>query len=172
MIFHPSKREAIHFPKCFSTTGHRMATRGSHTLDRGLRMLTKNARCFRQGGFLFPGSRGLDKKRSHFPLNINKTGAQTEHAHSGKQGRQKILFRLSLNHFYIQTTLPLCRQQTICFFIRTFTDLLNLSFLTQKYNFMLSRQLPPLLINNKQTCIFNYLKSRYNTKSTRFHNPC
>ena len=32
-------------------------------------------------GFLSPSSsRGLDKKRSHFPLKINKTGGKSEHA--------------------------------------------------------------------------------------------
>lgn len=83
----PSKRESIHFPEYFLATGHRFAnTRSPHRVVSTRATMRGEMWSARRLLFSSPSSSGLDKKRSHFPLKINKTAAQSEHAHNSKLG--------------------------------------------------------------------------------------
>lgn len=83
----PSKRESIHFPEYFLATGHRFAnTRSPHRVVSTRATVRGEMWSARRLLFSSPSSSGLDKKRSHFPLKINKTAAQSEHAHNSKLG--------------------------------------------------------------------------------------
>lgn len=83
----PSKRESIHFPEYFLATGHWFAnTRSPHRVVSTRATVRGEMWSARRLLFSSPSSSGLDKKRSHFPLKINKTAAQSEHAHNSKLG--------------------------------------------------------------------------------------
>lgn len=83
----PSKRESIHFPEYFLATGHRFAnTRSPHRVVSTRATMRGEMWSARRLLFSSPSSSGLDKKRSHFPLKIYKTAAQSEHAHNSKLG--------------------------------------------------------------------------------------
>lgn len=96
----PSKHESIHFPEYFLATGHRFAnTRSPHRVVSTRATVRGEMWSARRLLFSSPSSSGLDKKRSHFPLKINKTAAQSEHAHNSKLGMWVILLPLLLNCF-------------------------------------------------------------------------
>lgn len=98
MIFHLSEIQSIHYAEYFRSRGHRMTLKRS----RGLLRRPADANQTRNvpGGRLFPpnlsaSSSGSDKKRSHFPLKINKTAAPSEHAQKSSQRTEGcLLFKL------------------------------------------------------------------------------
>lgn len=88
MIFHLSEIQSIHYAEYFRSRGHQMTLKRSRGLLR--RPADVNQTRNVPGGRLFSpnlsaSSSGSDKKRSHFPLKINKTAAPSEHAQKSSQ---------------------------------------------------------------------------------------
>lgn len=97
MIFHLSEIQSSHYAQYFRSRGHRMTLKRSRGLLR--RPADVNQTRNVPGGRLFSpnlsaSSSGSDKKRSHFPLKINKTAAPSEHAQKGSQRTEGCLLQL------------------------------------------------------------------------------